>query len=285
MIRSAIIVALTAISCAPSASTGQSQSTLNRIQHLETDYGKRVLDLEQIQQQLENLSERMEQINRAIAGPRVPDRPRYPGAPDPAIVYAVSIAGNPYVGPKNAKVTMVQGFEFACPYCYRVRPVLDQLQKIYGNDLKIVYKHFIVHRGQATVPARAICAAHNQGKFEAMLDLIWEKAFKTRTYGVQNMERLATEAGLQLAQFRQDMNGAACKQLVSRDQHELSAVGQRGTPGFFINGRFLSGAQPISQFRTIIDEELSKANAALRAGASLKTYYAEFVLRKGKKRL
>ena len=57
-------------------------------------------------------------------------------------VFSVPIAGNAYVGRRFAKVTMVQFFDFACPYCERVHPTIEKLQRTYGRDLKVVYKYF-----------------------------------------------------------------------------------------------------------------------------------------------
>ena len=92
------------------------------------------------------------------------------------------------------------------------------------------------------------------------------------------------EIGLDLTRFRADQNGP-CKGIVASDQASLSKVGLRGTPGFFINGRFLSGARPIDQFKTLIDEELAKAKKRIRKGTKRRKYYQTWVVEKGKKNL
>src|SRR5688572_819864 len=118
--------------------------------------------------------------------------------------------------------------------------------KDYGNDIKVVYKHFVVHPQHATVPAQAACAAALQNKFPEMEKLIWEKGFNAgRNLSKENMVTLAKEAGLNMDQFTKDMDGPDCAKRVRQDQAELSAVGTSGTPAFYINGRFLSGARPI----------------------------------------
>ena len=70
-----------------------------------------------------------------------------------------------------------------------------------------------------------------------------------------------------------------------QDQAELAKVGTTGTPAFYINGRFLSGARPIEQFKAIIDEELKKADERIKAGTPAEKYYDEWVIGKGKKSL
>ena len=143
----------------------------------------------------------------------------------------------------------MKAFEFACGYCQRVRPTLEQLKKDYGDKIKIVYKNYVVHPNTATIPAQAACAAHKQGKYKEMYDLIWEKGFKTRQFGADNMEKLAKELRLDANKFKSDMNGAECKGKVRSDMRQLAAVGTRGTPAFYINGRFLSGARKIEMFK------------------------------------
>ncbi len=156
------------------------------------------------------------------------------------------------------------------------------MQKDYGDDVRIVFKHYLVHPQAGTTPSLAACAANRQGKFKSMYDLIWEKGFKAnRNLGQENMEKLAQEVGLDMSKFKADMDGP-CKQLVAQDQAEVGKVGTTGTPAFYINGRFLSGAQPIESFKAIIDEELKKANERIAKGeATAASYYDEFVMKKG----
>ncbi|TPV95428.1 MAG: DsbA family protein [Myxococcales bacterium FL481] len=148
-----------------------------------------------------------------------------------------------------------------------------------------MYKHYVVHPQSATDPALASCAAGRQGKFKEMDKLIWEKGYDAgRNLKADNMEKLAKEAGLDMAKYKADIGGA-CKETLKKDRAALAKVGVGGTPAFFINGRYLSGAQPIDRFKTVIDEELKKANEAIAKGTTVDKYYTEFVEKKGKKKL
>ncbi|MBT8494527.1 MAG: DsbA family protein [Deltaproteobacteria bacterium] len=248
------------------------------------------------------LAEKLDQIDKRLAsieknlasgggaarpGPRGknqrrPQRPR----PDAKTTYSVPVEGSPSTGAATAKVTIVKGFEFACPFCMRVIPTLDQIKKEYGNDVRIVYKNFIVHPSTATIPALASCAAHLQGKYDQMAKLIWEKGFKAnRNLSKDNMLALAKEAGLDMSKFTKDLDGPQCKKKVRQDQAELAKVGTTGTPAFYINGRFLSGARPFDQFKVLIDEELKKADQRIKGGTPAAKYYQEWVVKKGKKAL
>lgn len=148
-----------------------------------------------------------------------------------------------------------------------------------------MYKHYVVHPQTATDPALASCAAAKQGKFKEMDKLIWEKGYNAgRNLKAENMEKLAKEAGLDMAKYKADIGGS-CQETLKKDRADLGKLGVSGTPAFFINGRFLSGAQPIDRFKAVIDEELKKANDEIAKGTSLDKYYAEFVEKKGKKKL
>jgi protein-disulfide isomerase len=211
-----------------------------------------------------------------------PERKR----PDPKTVYSVPVAGDPYEGPDVAKVTMVKAFDFACPFCARAVSTVAQLEKDYGDKLKVVYKDFVVHPQVATIPALAACAAQKQGKYSQMKDLIWEKGYKAnRNLSQENMDKLAKEVGLDIKKYKADMQSTECRKAISEDQAQLRKLGVGGTPTFFINGRPLIGARPIGQFKAVIDEELKKADQRLSKGTKLADYYQKFVVEKGKKSL
>jgi len=151
--------------------------------------------------------------------------------------------------------------------------------------VKVAYKNFVVHPAQATEPALAACAAGLQGKFAEVEHGIWENAFKKRDFSPANIDKIAASAGLDMAKYKADKAGA-CKKTLANDKRDVSAVGTTGTPAFYINGRFLSGAQPIDRFKKLIDEELKKANDRIAKGeATAANYYDTFVVKKGLKSL
>ena len=143
----------------------------------------------------------------------------------------------------------------------------------------------MVHPQSATEPALAVCAAAAQGKFAEMEHAIWEKAYAKRDFAPATLEGIAKGIGLDMGKYKADHDGS-CKALIKKDQAEVSAVGTTGTPAFYINGRFLSGARPIDQFKKLVDEELKKANDRISKGeATAATYYDKFVVKQGLKKL
>lgn len=226
---------------------------------------------------------------------KVPPRPHRPARPDdvgrlrrprpdPALVYAARVGQSPTRGPADAKVTMVLGCQFSGPFCQRLQPLLRQLREDYGADLRIAYKHFVVHRNRATAPALAACAAHRQGKYFDMEAILWGEAWAKRTWDAESMRGYAENIGLDLKRYDEDVTGA-CPRIVEAEQAELQKLGARGTPNAFINGRFLSGARPIDQFRALIDEELAKADKRIKSPKQQRRYYHQYVVKQGKKSL
>lgn len=211
--------------------------------------------------------------------------------PDPAKVYSVPIDGDPVRGDKKAKVTLVWAQEAMCPFCVRVRKTIAELEKKYGKDLRVVAKDFIVHPQTATLPALAACAAHKQGAYweyeDAMITQAWDidpPKLKDATLLQRDaLIDLARSLRLDVKQFEKDLDSQDCQDQLAADQAALGAVGARGTPAFYINGRFLSGAQPIDRFEALIDEELAKAKEAIKNGVKAEKYYQKTVVDGGEK--
>jgi protein-disulfide isomerase len=231
-----------------------------------------IVDLHAKLAQLEDQIEKM-------AAARPPARPSRP-QPDPAKTYAVRVVDAPSRGASDALVTIVRAGEWACPFCEKTRPTIDQLLAEYGKDLRFVHRDFVVHPQIANDMAYAACAAHKQGRFWELDELLWEKAFKTRQFETSHLEELAVEAGVDMDRYRRDVAGDCPAELTS-GMAELTALGVGATPAFFVNGRFLSGAQPIENFRRLIDEELALARKRVKKGTKQKRYYEEWVMKKG----
>jgi protein-disulfide isomerase len=197
--------------------------------------------------------------------------------PDPARTYNVPLGDSPAIGPIIAPVTIVASLQFPEPYTHRVMPTLVQLRGEYKKDVRIVVKQFVVHPTSAT-SSIAACAAAYQDGLDAMETAIWDAAndptFQAngrRQLDEPELRELARALRFDLKQYDQDF--VTCKAAQTRDRSVLDKLGQRGVPAFWVNGRHLSGAQPIESFRKVIDEEREKWKADKAAGGKPATYY------------
>jgi protein-disulfide isomerase len=237
--------------------------------------------IEKEQKETKELVQKLLSRPGGASGGQRPERKRH----DPALTYAIPVEGSPVRGKADAPVTVVEAYEFACPACESARGVMDEIAKAYPEDVRVVYRSFIIHPQSATIPAMAACAADKQGKFLPMAELIWEKGFNAgRNLGADNMEKLAQEAGLELGKFKSDMNGDECKKSVQEQHSSLAQVGVGSTPSIFVNGRYLARRSP-DQFKALVEEELGKARQRIADGTRAADYYKEWVLEKGTKKL
>jgi len=198
-----------------------------------------------------------------------------PGAPDPKATYKVEVGDAHFKGGANAKVVVVEWSDFQCPFCSRVVPTLKEIEKNYGDDVKVAFKHnaLPMHK-QARPAALSAEAAGKQGKFWEMHDLMFANAKELTD---ENFAKWAGELGLNVDQFKKDMADPALGKKVDDNQKQGTSLGARGTPAFFVNGRYLSGAQPFDAFKVLIDEEMKEADALIAKGVAKEAVYAEVI--------
>ncbi len=202
--------------------------------------------------------------------------PRKGNTRDTKTVYKVPVnAGDAVKGAADALITIVEFSEFQCPFCSRVLPTQKQIMEKYGKDVRIVFKHNpLPFHKDAPLAAEASLAANAQGKFWPFHDVLFKNQ---RALKRPQLEKYAQEIGLNMSQFKADLDSGKYKKQVAADQALANSLGARGTPNFFINGRNLVGAQPLASFETIIKEELKKAKALIAKGTARKAVYAELI--------
>jgi len=174
----------------------------------------------------------------------------------------------------GALITIVEFSDYQCPFCTRAEKTVDQVVEAYGDKVRVFFRHNpLPFHKQAKNAAAATLAARNQGKFWEMHQILFDnqKALKTDKID-EVLAGFAGKIGLNVAKFQKDMKSEAIKKEIEKDMAEAKNFGSRGTPGFFINGRKLVGAQPMAKFKTLIDELLKDATKSGKTGDAL---YAE----------
>ncbi|MCB0323786.1 MAG: thioredoxin domain-containing protein [Bdellovibrionales bacterium] len=168
----------------------------------------------------------------------------------------VAIGDSPVLGPKDAKVTLVEFSDFQCPFCSRAAETMKDVVKEYPKDVKLVFKHLpLPFHPQAQPAARAAVAAQRQGKFWEMHDLLFENQ---QNLSDELYVELAEKLGLDVAKFKKDFEDPAVAKVVEDDAALATQLGVRGTPGFFVNGVQVRGAQPLPKFKELIDRWLAE---------------------------
>ena len=184
---------------------------------------------------------------------------------DPPRVSPVVKANDPKKGSADAPVVLIEYTDYQCPYCVRAQPTIAAVLERYGDSVVHVFKNLPLP-AQAKLAAEAALCAGDQGKFWEMHDWLFSNKDNI------SHDTLAAQAealSLDVPIFTTCVNDGTHRQQVDDDMKEANSFGIRGTPGFVINGRVLSGAQPLDQFIAVIDDELRRKGLPVPGAAQV----------------
>lgn len=163
-------------------------------------------------------------------------------------------ATTPFRGNAAAPVVIQIFSEFQCPFCRKVRPTLAEIEKEFGGRVKLVWRHMPLpfHKDAplAAEAAQEVFAQKGNVAFWRFHDALFEA--QETGIGRDVLETLAAKQGVDMTQFAAALDSNKHKPKVDADVAIATDAGIMGTPGFVINGYFLSGAQPAPAFRKLI---------------------------------
>lgn len=169
-------------------------------------------------------------------------------------------ATGPAQGPEDAPVTIVEFSDFECPFCRRIHPTLKQVMESYEGKVRLVYRQLpltSIHANAMKAAEASLCA-HEQGQFWAMHDAMFEGE---GGLAVASLKATAADIGLDAEAFARCLDSGEMTDAVEADLEAARELGLSGTPALFINGRYLSGAQPYETIARVIDDELRRSGA------------------------
>lgn len=173
----------------------------------------------------------------------------------------------PARGSDNAKVTIVEFSDFQCPFCEKYFTDTDgqiQDQYVKTGKVKFVYRHFplsSIHPNAQKAAEAAECA-NEQDQFWNFHDTLFKNQETWADMSASDAEDAwvgyAGQLGMDTDQFKSCIDTDKYKSAVDKDTAAGDKAQVDGTPAFFINGYRLTGAQPFSEFQTVIDAQLKK---------------------------
>jgi protein-disulfide isomerase len=143
-------------------------------------------------------------------------------------------------GGLDAPVTLEEYGDFECPPCGKLSEPINQLEKEYRPNLRIIFRNFpLVNHAHAREAAIAAEAAGMQERFWEMHDLLYrEQLVWTKSNDVRTLfNGYAGMIGLDLDRFKKDMEGDKAKARVDADQKQGASLGIQNTPTIFVNNR------------------------------------------------
>ena len=155
---------------------------------------------------------------------------------------------SPVIGPSDAPVTIVEFFDPACESCRAFHPIVKEILSKFQGKVRVVLRYAAFHPPSEEA-IRVLETARIQGKFEAVLERLLETQPKWAPHGREPVSiwELIKETGIDVERARRDANLPAIGAILNQDMADVIAVGIRGTPTFFVNGKQLKdfGAQQL----------------------------------------
>lgn len=162
------------------------------------------------------------------------------------------------LGKNGASVTLVEFADYQCAYCQNVNPQIQRLKKEFGESLAIIYKDFpLPMHASAQKAAEASRCAGQQGKFWEYHDLL----FSSRQLGLDDLRDHARVLKLDTDRFDSCVEKGLEADAVKKDLQQAKDLGLSGTPSFFINGHFFSGAVDYATLKELINQQLNAVTA------------------------
>lgn len=169
------------------------------------------------------------------------------------VLHEVNTSGAPAKGPADAPVTIALFDDFQCPYCARLVPTLKQVEQLYPEQVRIVFKHYpLTMHNFARPAALAALAAERQGKFWEFHDQLFANY---NQLNAAKLDEIAANLQLDPVQFKKDLADPALSARIDQDMREAEQLGVRGTPAVYVNGRQLQD-RSINGFRGAIEQQL-----------------------------
>jgi len=192
--------------------------------------------------------------NNPVAVPSAPE----PKAPEPVKDLEGLMDDDSIKGKKEAPVTIVEFSDYECPFCERFySQTYGQINEKYikTGKVKLIFRDFpLGFHANAQKAAEAAECAGKQGKYYKMHDKLFEEGVKG---GVDSYKEFAKEIGADTDKFDDCLDSGEMESEVKKDMLDGQKYGVQGTPAFFINGKLISGAQPLPVFEQLIEAELS----------------------------
>jgi protein-disulfide isomerase len=160
----------------------------------------------------------------------------------------VSDATSPVLGNPAGDVTVVEFFDYRCPYCKRTDPVVDQLVKEDGR-IRRVMKEFPILGPESLFASRVALAARTQGKYEAVHKLLINAK---GALDQDTVMKLAKESGVDMDQLKRDLKSPAIDEALKKNRDLAGALEITGTPAFIIGTEFVPGAADLDTLKAIV---------------------------------
>lgn len=185
----------------------------------------------------------------------------------------VALDNAPLRGPRDAPVLIVEFADYECPYCQRIHPELKKLEEEFAGKVAVAFKDFpLPMHAHAEKAAEATRCAAEQGNFWDFHDLLFDGHQKLE---LAQLKEYARALKLDAARFDHCLDASEQAAAVQKDSAQGQRLGLTGTPSFFINGHFLSGAVKYDTLREVVEQQLAACASSIQAQQDLPTVFSK----------
>lgn len=183
--------------------------------------------------------------------------------------YRIPVGKSPVRGPQAAPVTVVVFSDFQCPFCKRAEATLAELETRYPGSLRFVWKNLPLPFHPRAEPAAQLALEARAQKGDEGFWKAHAKLFESApALEDGDLQRIARELSLDVAKVTSAIKTHKHRAEIAADEGLADDFQASGTPHFFINGKRLVGARPVSEFVALVEPELARAKAAIAGGVS-----------------
>ena len=161
----------------------------------------------------------------------------------------------PVLGNPEGDVTVVEFFDYNCPYCKQASGEVKALLAA-DADVRLVYREWPILGEGSVYAARAALAAREQGKYEEFHWALMEDRARKDEAGVL---RIAEAVGLDVERLKADMESEAVMSHIAQSMAMAESLGFTGTPSFVIGGQAVFGLVPQDQLAAFVAEARAEA--------------------------
>ncbi|MCC7272682.1 MAG: thioredoxin domain-containing protein [Alphaproteobacteria bacterium] len=158
--------------------------------------------------------------------------------------------GDPVGGNPKGDVTLIEFFDYRCPYCKQVKPVVEQVLS-QDRNVRVVYKEFPILGRDSVYASRAALAAHRQGKYLAYHHALMAYRGQLTEEAVLTV---AKSSGLDVERLKREMQAPSVEAVIAANHQIAEKIGIRGTPAFIVGGELAPGAIDAASLKAMIDK-------------------------------
>lgn len=165
-----------------------------------------------------------------LSAPEQPEQNNSNDTVDTSLLYRQNV---PTTGSKDGYIKITVFSDYLCPYCANAHQIIKDITAQYKDKILVYHRNLIVHP-ESEILTKAALAAYKQNSFKQFNEILFERELEPNE---ETVISIAKELGLDIEQFKTDINSEDIKDIINQDDQDARSLGITGTPTLFINDK------------------------------------------------